>query len=252
VVIPEGAIALGKLAQALVHNAKVVAVKGNFDDAFRVVREIAANYPVRLVNSVNPHRIEGQKTASFEICDFLGIVPDFHCLPVGNAGNITAYWKGFKEYHAHKKIKGLPRMLGFQAKGSAPIVKGHPISNPKTIATAIKIGNPASWKQAVAARRESKGVIDAVSDSQILSAYKFLAGKEGVFVEPASAASLAGLLMLNKRGFFNKLKRHKKKIIITCTLTGHGLKDPNIAIKNIKYPPIVKPEVKAVLRIAGI
>lgn len=252
VVIPEGAIALGKLAQALIHNAKVVAVKGNFDDAFRVVREIASDYPVRLVNSINPHRIEGQKTASFEICDFLGTAPDFHCLPVGNAGNITAYWKGYKEYYSYKKIKYLPRMCGFQAKGSAPIVNGYPISKPKTIATAIKIGNPASWRQAIAARNESKGLIDAVSDSQILSAYKFLAGEEGVFVEPASAASVAGLFMLNKRGFFKKFKNRKKKVIIACTLTGHGLKDPNIAIKSIKRPPVVKPDLKTVLKIVGI
>ena len=252
VVIPEGAIALGKLAQALIHNAKVVAVKGNFDDAFRVVREIACDYPIRLVNSINPHRIEGQKTASFEICDFLGTAPDFHFLPVGNAGNITAYWKGYKEYYSYKKIKYLPRMCGFQAKGSAPIVNGHPISKPKTIATAIKIGNPANWKQAVAAGEESKGLINAVSDSQILSAYKFLAGEEGVFVEPASAASVAGLFMLNKRGFFKKFKNRKKKIVIACTLTGHGLKDPNIAIKSIKYPPVVKSDLKTVLKVAGI
>lgn len=251
VVIPEGAIALGKLAQALIHNAKVVAIKGNFDDAFKVVRDIASNFPVRLVNSINPHRIEGQKTASFEICDFLGASVDFHCLPVGNAGNITAYWKGYKEYYSYKKIKGLPRMCGFQAKGSAPIVKGHPISNPKTIATAIKIGNPASWKQAVAAREESRGLIDAVSDAQTLSAYKFLAAEEGIFVEPASAASVAGLFMLNKNGFFNKHKS-RKKVVIVCTLTGHGLKDPNIAVKSIKYPPVVKPSVKTVLKIAGI
>ena len=252
VVIPEGSIALGKLAQALIHNAKVIAVKGNFDDAFKVVREIALNYPVRLVNSINPHRIEGQKTASFEICDFLGFAPDFHCLPVGNAGNITAYWKGYKEYYSYKKIKSLPIMCGFQAKGSAPIVKGYPIKKPKTIATAIKIGNPASWEQAVAARKESKGLIEAVSDTQILSAYKLLAKEEGVFVEPASAASVAGLLVLNKRGYFKKFKNRKKKVIIVCTLTGHGLKDPNIAIKSIKYPPIVKPDIKTVLKTAGI
>lgn len=252
VVIPEGAIALGKLAQALIHNAKVIAVKGNFDDAFRVVREIALNYPVKLVNSINPYRIEGQKTASFEICDFLGTAPDFHCLPVGNAGNITAYWKGYKEYYSYKRIKSLPSMCGFQAKGSAPIVKGYPIKEPKTIATAIKIGNPASWEQAVAARNESKGLIEAVSDTQILSAYKFLAKEEGVFVEPASAASVAGLFMLKKCGYFKKFKNRKKKVIIACTLTGHGLKDPNIAIKSVKHPPIVKPDVKTVLKIAGI
>ena len=249
VVIPEGAIALGKLAQALIHNAKVIAVKGNFDDALNVVREISAHYQVRLVNSVNPHRIEGQKTAAFEICDFLTVAPDFHCLPVGNAGNITAYWKGYKEYYAYKKIKKLPVMLGFQAKGSSPIVKGYPIKNPKTIATAIKIGNPASWQQALEAEDESCGLIDAVSDSQIISAYKFLAKEEGVFVEPASAASVAVLFLLKKQDFF---KRLKDKTTIVCTLTGHGLKDPQIAISNIKSPPVVQPTVKAVLRASGI
>ncbi len=250
VIIPEGKIALGKLAQALIHNAKVIAVKGNFDDALNIVREISEKFPVELVNSINPYRIEGQKTASFEICDFLGKAPHFHFLPVGNAGNITAYWKGYKEYYSFKKIKYLPRMMGFQAKGAAPIVKGHPVKKPKTIATAIRIGNPASWKQALCARNESKGLIDAVSDSQILAAYKFLAKEEGVFVEPASAASVAGLLMLNKKRFFNKLKN--KETVISCTLTGHGLKDPQIAIKSIKTPPIVEARIDAVLKIAGI
>ncbi len=252
VVIPEGAIALGKLAQALIHNAKVIAVKGNFDDAFNIVREISASHPVRLVNSVNPHRIEGQKTAAFEICDFLGVSPHFHCIPVGNAGNITAYWKGYKEYYAHRKVAYLPRMFGFQAKGAAPIVKGHPVKNPKTLATAIKIGNPASWKRAVQAKKESRGLIAAVSDAQIISAYKFLAQSEGVFVEPASAASVAGLIMLNKRKFFSKFKNKRKKVIIVCTLTGHGLKDPQIAIKSIKSPPVIEAKVKAVLKAAGI
>lgn len=252
VVIPEGKIALGKLAQALIHKAEVVAVKGNFDDALNIVREISANYPVRLVNSLNPHRIEGQKTASFEICDFLRTSPHFHCLPVGNAGNITAYWKGYKEYYSYRKITYLPRMLGFQAKGAAPIVKGHPIKKPKTIATAIRIGNPASWEQAVRAKVESQGLIDMVSDSQILSAYKFLAGAEGVFVEPASAASVAGLLMLNKKGYFKDFKRKNREVIIVCTLTGHGLKDPQVVIKNIKPPPVVEAKVKTVLRAVGI
>jgi len=251
VVIPEGAIALGKLAQALIHNAKVVAVKGNFDDALELVREVSTNYPVKIVNSVNPYRIEGQKTAAFEICDFLNSAPDFHCLPVGNAGNITAYWKGYKEYYAYKRIKKLPSMLGFQAKGSAPIVKGYPIKNPKTIATAIKIGNPASWQQALEAEDESCGLIDAVSDSQIIAAYKFLAKEEGVFVEPASAASIAGLFLLSRKNFFKQFK-NKNKIIITCTLTGHGLKDPQVAINSIKSPPVVQPTVKAVLKASGI
>ena len=247
VVIPQGAIALGKLAQALIHGARVVAIKGNFDDALRIVREISRRYKIVLVNSINPYRIEGQKTAAFEICDFLGRrAPHFHCLPVGNAGNITAYWKGYKEYYAYKKIKYLPKMLGFQAKGSAPIVKGYPIKKPKTVATAIKIGNPASWQMAVEARDESKGLISAVSDTQIISAYKFLAQNEGVFVEPASAASVAGLFMLNRKKFFSGLK--DKEITVCCTLTGHGLKDPQIAIKSIKSPPIVEAKLEAVIK----
>jgi threonine synthase len=252
VVIPEGAIAMGKLAQALIHKARVVAIRGNFDDALNIVREISDNYPVTLVNSVNPYRIEGQKTASFEICDYLGRSPDFHCLPVGNAGNITAYWKGYKEYYSYKKIDKLPQMLGFQAKGSAPIVKGKMVKNPKTIATAIKIGNPASWRQAEDARDESRGLIDAVSDSQILAAYKFLAQEEGVFVEPASAASVAGLFFLNKKGLFKNTAGKKDDIVIVCTLTGHGLKDPQIAIKSIKTPPVVKSKTKDVIRAAKI
>lgn len=252
VVIPQGKIALGKLAQALIHKAKVVAVKGNFDDALGVVRQISSKYPIELVNSINPYRIEGQKTASFEVCDSLGCAPDFHCLPVGNAGNITAYWKGYKEYYSHRNIKELPRMMGFQAKGAAPIVKGHVVKEPKTIATAIRIGNPASWEKAVEAKNESGGLIDAVSDAQILSAYKFLAGKVGVFVEPASAASVAGLFMMHKRNFFNKFKRKNKKLTIVCTLTGHGLKDPQIAIKSITNPPVVKPNITAVLKAAGM
>jgi len=250
VVIPQGAIALGKLAQALIHGATVVAVKGNFDDALGIVREISQRYKVVLVNSINPYRIEGQKTAAFEVCDFLSFAPHFHCLPVGNAGNITAYWKGYKEYYAYKKIKYLPQMLGFQAKGAAPIVKGYPIKKPKTVATAIKIGNPASWQKAQEARDESKGLISAVSDAQIISAYKFLAQEEGVFVEPASAASLAGLFMLNKKKFFSGFKH--KQITVCCTLTGHGLKDPQIAIKSIKSPPVVEAKLEAVVKKARI
>ena len=245
VLIPSGAIALGKLSQALIHGAKVLAVEGNFDDALELVREITNKYPITLVNSLNPFRIEGQKTASFEICDCLGDAPDFQVMPVGNAGNITAYWKGYKEYKAKKKIGKLPRMLGFQAEGSAPIVRGHPIKEPKTIATAIRIGNPASWKQAEAARDESGGLIDMVSDDEILAAYKLLAAKEGVFVEPASAASVAGLLKLAGKGYF------KKSVKITCILTGHGLKDPDRAIKSIKEPKIVKPELKEILKEIG-
>jgi threonine synthase len=250
VVIPEGAIALGKLAQALIHNAEVIAIRGNFDDALNIVKELSSNYPIQLVNSINPYRIEGQKTASFEICDYLGGAPHFHSLPVGNAGNITAYWKGYKEYYSDKKIGRLPQMLGFQAKGAAPIVKGYPVKNPKTVATAIRIGNPASWKNAIEALEESRGIIRAVSDKQIIAAYKFLAREEGIFVEPASAASIAGLFMLKKDGFFDKIK--VKEIIITCTLTGHGLKDPQLAIKSVKTPPLVEAKVKTVLEVAGI
>lgn len=245
VLIPKGAIALGKLSQALIHGALVLAVDGNFDDALNLVREITENYPITLVNSLNPYRIEGQKTGSFEICDCLGSAPDFQVMPVGNAGNITAYWKGYKEYKELGKIKRLPKMLGFQAAGAAPIVKGHPIKNPKTIATAIRIGNPASWKQAEKARDESGGLIDMVSDSQILAAYRLLAQNEGVFAEPASAASVAGLLKLRKNNFFRKPAK------IVCILTGHGLKDPDRAIKTIKEPKVVKANLKAVLREIG-
>jgi len=250
VVIPEGKIAMGKLAQAMIHNAKVIAVKGNFDEALKIVREITEKYPVTLVNSINPYRIEGQKTASFEVCDYLGDAPHFHCLPVGNAGNITAYWKGYKEYYAYKKISHLPVMLGFQAAGAAPIVKSHPIKKPKTIATAIRIGNPASWQKAVEAKNESNGLIDMVTDKEILSAYKILAQKEGVFVEPASAASVAGLFKLKRQGYFKKLKG--KNLAVVCTLTGHGLKDPNVAISAIKRPPTVNATPEAVIKTAKI
>ncbi len=246
VLIPRGAIALGKLSQALIHGAQVLAVDGNFDDALKLVRDITANYPITLVNSLNPYRIEGQKTASFEICDSLGEAPDYQVRPVGKAGNITAYWKGYKQYKGLGKIKKLPKMLGFQAEGAAPIVRGYPIKNPKTIATAIRIGNPASWGQAEAARDESGGLIDMVSDKQILQAYKLLAEKEGVFVEPASAASVAGLLKLVKKGYF---KRRAARI--TCILTGHGLKDPDRAIKTIKEPKVVRPDLKAILKEIG-
>ena len=253
VLIPKGAIALGKLSQALIHGAKVLAIDGNFDTALDLAREIADNYPITLVNSLNPYRIEGQKTASFEICDALGRAPDFQVMPVGNAGNITAYWKGYKEYKRKEKIPGLPKMLGFQAEGAAPIVRGHPIKNPETIATAIRIGNPASWKQAEAARDESGGLIDMVSDKAIIEAYKLLAAKEGVFVEPASAASVAGLLKLVKKNYFKKATRPSgnQVIRIVCILTGHGLKDPDRAIKSIKAPKIIKPDLKSVLKEIG-
>ncbi|MBM3255553.1 MAG: threonine synthase [Candidatus Omnitrophica bacterium] len=252
VLIPKGAIALGKLSQALIHGAVVLAVDGNFDAALDLVKDITAKYPITLVNSLNPYRIEGQKTASFEICDSLGEAPEFQVMPVGNAGNITAYWKGYKEYKKEGKIGSLPKMLGFQAKGAAPIVRGYPVINPKTIATAIRIGNPASWRQAEDARDESGGLIDMVSDNEIITAYKLLAAKEGVFVEPASAASIAGLLKLCRRGFFKKIKVAKaKNKKIVCILTGHGLKDPDRAIESIKEPKVVKPKLEAILREIG-
>ena len=245
VLIPEGAIALGKLAQALIHGAQVLAVDGNFDDAFNLVKEITAKYPIQLVNSINPYRIEGQKTGAFEICDQLdGMAPMFHAIPVGNAGNITAYWRGYKEKGL---IKGLPKMLGFQAEGAAPIVRGKPVKNPETIATAIRIGNPASWKKAEAARDESGGLIDMVSDKEILNAYKLLADKEGVFVEPASAASVAGILKLNKTGYFKSAKNPK----IVCILTGHGLKDPDRAIKSIQKPKSIPANLQSILTEIG-
>ncbi len=245
VLIPKGAIALGKLAQALIHGGQVIAVDGNFDDALNLVKEITAKRHIQLVNSINPYRIEGQKTGAFEICDQLGgIAPDFNAIPVGNAGNITAYWKGYKEYKEKDRIKGLPVMLGFQAEGAAPIVRGRIVERPETIATAIRIGNPASWKMAESARDESKGLIDMVSDGEILHAYKFIASKEGVFAEPASAASVAGVIKLNKNGYFKRFKNPK----IICILTGHGLKDPDRAIKSIKEPKIVPANLQSVLR----
>lgn len=247
VLIPKGAIALGKLAQALIHGAEVIAINGNFDDAFRLVQDISKEYPITLVNSVNPNRIEGQKTGSFEICDQLeGKAPDYHFIPVGNAGNITAYWKGYKEYKAEGLIDKLPKMMGFQAEGAAPIVRGKVVEKPETIATAIRIGNPASWKPAEAARDESGGVIDMVSDEEILSAYKFLAGKEGVFVEPASAASVAGLMKKAKEGCIEKGAK------IVCILTGHGLKDPDRAIQSIEEPRVIDADLKLVVKEIGL
>jgi len=246
VLIPEGNIALGKLAQAMIHGAQVLSIKGNFDQALILVREITGHYPITLVNSINPYRIEGQKTASFEICDTLLDAPEFHAIPVGNAGNITAYWKGYKEYHEAKKIKKLPRMLGFQSAGAAPIVLGKVVEKPDTIATAIKIGNPASWKSAEAARDESKGVIDSVTDKEILEAYHLLA-QEGVFVEPASAASVAGIRKLHAQEFF---KNQKGRIV--CTLTGHGLKDPDRAIKEVPQPTICPPDRDKIVKYLGL
>jgi len=253
VLIPEGAIALGKLSQALIHGAQVLAIKGNFDAALELTKEITARYPVTLVNSLNPYRIEGQKTASFEICDYLGSAPDFQVMPVGNAGNISAYWKGYKEYKKLKLVKSLPKMLGFQAQGAAPIVRGKKIENPETIATAIRIGNPASWKKAEFARDESGGLIDMVSDKEIIKAYKILAEKEGVFVEPASAASIAGLLKLARDKYFTEAasKQGHKVVNIVAILTGHGLKDPDRAIKCVQAPKIVNAELKAILKEIG-
>jgi len=247
VLIPEGAIALGKLSQALLHGAKVIAIKGNFDDALALVREITSRYPIALVNSLNPDRIEGQKTAAFEICDVLGKAPHYQAMPVGNAGNITAYWKGYREYYRLNKIDSLPRILGFQASGSAPLVEGYPVKNPQTIATAIRIGNPARWKEAVAAAEESDGLIEKVSDDEIIQAYKLVAQTEGIFVEPASAASIAGIIKLSKMGFF----KSNERIDIVCILTGHGLKDPERAIEESSKPPVVPPREEAVLEAAN-
>ena len=251
VLLPKGAIALGKMAQALIHGAQVLAVDSTFDDALSLVREITSKYPITLVNSLNPFRIEGQKTGAFEICDYLETAPDYHFIPVGNAGNITAYWKGYKEYKNAGIINRLPAMMGFQAEGAAPIVRGHVIKSPKTIATAIRIGNPASWKQAEAARDESGGMIDMVSDAKMLEAYELLAAEDGVFCEPASAASVAGLIKLVKKGFFRRTKDVGRRTKIVCVLTGHGLKDPDRAIKTVKPPKAVKPQLKAVLKEIG-
>jgi threonine synthase len=248
VLVPNGNIAMGKLAQAMIHRAQVIAIDGNFDAALNLVKEITSKYPVELVNSLNPFRIEGQKTAAFEICDFLGDAPEFHAIPVGNAGNITAYWKGYKEYKSAGKSRTLPRMIGFQAAGAAPIVHNRVIDNPETIATAIRIGNPASWKTAVQARDESKGLIDMVTDEEILDAYHQLAGSAGIFVEPGSAACVAGVIKLAKAGFF---KDHKGARLV-CTVTGHGLKDPKTAMKDLAQPKVVAAEYKAILNEIGL
>jgi threonine synthase len=230
---------MGKLAQAMIHGAMVLQIDGNFDDALRMVKQLVEKHPITLVNSLNPYRIEGQKTAAFEVCDQLGKAPAYHALPVGNAGNITAYWKGYKEYYDAKKINSLPKMLGFQAAGAAPIVHGHPVEKPETFATAIRIGNPASWKAAVAARDESSGIIDAVTDDEIREAYKIIPLKEGIFCEPASAASLAGVIKLSKKGYF------KDGDTVVCTLTGNGLKDPDNALKVSGQPVKIKAELSA-------
>jgi threonine synthase len=245
IVIPGGKIALGKLAQAIVHGAKIIAVDGNFDRALDIVRRLTEKHPVTLVNSLNPHRIEGQKTAAFEVVDALGDAPDYLFLPVGNAGNITAYWKGFKEYYGVGKTSRKPKMYGFQAEGAAPIVRGHPIEKPETVATAIRIGNPASWQKAVAARDESGGIIDIVSDGEILAAQKIMASEAGIFGEPASAAPLAGLIKLTQRGdnFADK--------VIVCVVTGHGLKDTETALKQAPQILELPADIRAVEKALG-
>ena len=243
ILIPEGKIALGKLAQAVMHGAKIVAIDGNFDQALNMVKEITSRWPITLVNSLNPNRIEGQKTAAFEIVEELGDAPDYLFIPVGNAGNITAYWKGFVEFFKNGKSSKRPMMMGFQAEGAAPIVRGYAIEKPETIATAIRIGNPASWQKAVSARNESYGIIDMVSDDAILEAYHLLAEKAGVFGEPASASSLAGLLKMRRQG----MDFSDKKVV--CVVTGSGLKDPDTAVSNppdiLHLPPEINKIEKA-------
>lgn len=245
VLIPEGAIAIGKLAQALIHGAQVISIKGNFDEALSIAKRITEEYPVVLVNSLNPNRIEGQKTAAFELCDELGRAPDAQIIPVGNAGNITAYWRGYIDYQKSGVIEKLPKMLGFQAEGAAPIVRGEIIKEPKTIATAIRIGNPASWKGAVRAAEESGGKIDMVSDEEILTAYKLLASREGIFVEPASAASIAGLYKVFREGSL------AGGSTVVCIMTGHGLKDPDRAVSSVQTPKSVRAHKGDILREMG-
>ncbi|NMG08100.1 threonine synthase [Brasilonema sp. UFV-L1] len=245
VLIPDGYVALGKLAQALLYGAEVLAIKGNFDQALEIVREMAESYPVTLVNSVNPYRLEGQKTGAFEIVDVLGNAPDWLCIPVGNAGNITAYWMGFCQYHQAQKCDRLPKMMGFQAAGAAPLVTGQPVTHPETIATAIRIGNPASWEKAVAVQQASMGNFHAVTDAEILDAYRLLASEEGIFCEPASAASVAGLLQVKDEV--------PTGATVVCILTGNGLKDPDTAIKHSdsKFKQGIEPKLLAVAEAMG-
>jgi threonine synthase len=246
VLVPRGKIALGKLAQALIHGAKLLQVDGNFDDCLELARKLAANYPVALVNSLNPDRLQGQKTAAFEIVEALGDAPDVHCLPVGNAGNISAYWMGYREYAKAGRASRTPRMFGFQASGAAPIVRGEPVLAPTTIATAIRIGNPASWHLAEEAREESGGLIDSVTDRQILSAYRLLAGKEAVFGELASAAGVAGLLQAREKGQLDAGS------LVVCTITGNGLKDPDWAVSAAPAPATVPVDVAAAAACLGL
>lgn len=245
VLIPDGYVALGKLAQALLYGAEVLAIKGNFDQALEIVREMAATYPVTLVNSVNPYRLEGQKTAAFEVVDALGDAPDWLCIPVGNAGNITAYWMGFCQYHQEGKCDRLPRMMGFQAAGAAPIVTGKAVAHPETIATAIRIGNPANWERAITAQEASLGSFAAVTDEEILDAYRLLASHEGIFCEPASAASVAGMLKVKDQ--------IPTGATVVCVLTGNGLKDPDTAIKHCRnqFKDGVEPVLSAVAEAMG-
>jgi threonine synthase len=245
IIVPEGRIALGKLAQAIVYRAKIVAIDGNFDQALNIVRSLTQKHPVTLVNSINPHRIEGQKTAAFEIVDALGRAPDYLFIPVGNAGNITAYWKGFVEYHHQGRARNRPRMMGFQAEGAAPIVRGYVIEEPQTVASAIRIGNPASWQKAAAARDESGGIIDMVSDEEILAAQSLMATKGGIFGEPASAASLAGLVKLSRSGMDFSQKT------VVCVVTGTGLKDIDTALKSAEPFLELPAELEAVEQALG-
>lgn len=259
VLLPKGKIARGKLSQALMCGAQVIAIRGNFDEALRLTREIGEEYPVAIVNSINPDRIEGQKTASFEIIDSLGDAPNFHLLPVGNAGNITAYWKGYQEWKQIRRAKTLPRMMGFQAAGSAPIYYDKPVKNPDTMATAIRIGNPASWKPAQMAIDQSQGCIDIVTDEEILCAQKWLATQEGIFVEPASAASIAGLFKSMGKNAHKKCPLAKearssilpKPITIVCTVTGHGLKDPDVVDYHDLKPVTVWPKKEKIVKVMG-
>ena len=246
VIIPEGKIALGKLAQALIYGAKIIAIDGNFDQALKIVRQLSDKHPITLVNSLNPYRIQGQKTAAFEVIDALGDAPDYHFIPVGNAGNITAYWKGYVEYHRAGKATQKPHMMGFQAAGAAPIVENRVIERPETVATAIRIGNPASWKGATDARDESGGVIDAVTDEEILAAYRLLAQEEGIFGEPASAAPIAGLLKSTKGG----LKLKGKTVV--AIITGTGLKDPDTAVRCAEPPTKLPTEIAAIEKALGL
>ena len=247
VLIPKGNVASGKLSQAVVHGAQIIVIDGNFDDALKLVKEISQSYPISLVNSLNPYRLEGQKTAAFEVVDHLGEAPDYLFIPVGNAGNISAYWKGFKEYKNLGKSLKLPQLMGFQAEGSAPIVRGDVVSNPETIATAIRIGNPASWALAVAARDESNGNIDMVSDNEILESYKLMATKEGIFCEPASAAPVAGLRKAVRSGLNLKGSR------VVCVITGTGLKEPELAAKETApVPKEISPTIVAVRDALGL